>query len=86
MEPEVQKALIAEAAAQGMIDLDGLKLADLSKVGLNHDGKPVGVRQAISTLKAERPLFFEKPFNASTATKEELAADAKKRGLRIKRW
>ncbi len=86
MEAVIQQALIKEAAAQGMVDLDALKLADLSKVGLNHDGKPVGVKQAVEKLKAEKPLFFEKPFNASTATREEVAADAKKRGLTIKQW
>lgn len=86
MEAVIQQALIKECAAAGCHDLDALKFADLANVGLDHSGNPVGVKKAVADLKATKPLFFEKPFNARTATPEEIAADAKKRGLNIKKW
>jgi hypothetical protein len=86
MEAVIQQALIKEAAAAGCIDLDAVKLADLSAVGLDHGGKPVGVKKAVSDLKAAHPLMFEKPFHCKNATPEEIQAHARKMGLNIKKY
>ena len=97
----IRAELKAEALKAGMVDTDGLKLADLSQVTLNEHGDVVGAAEVMSALKLAKPYLFggaattsqiapppgkteTKPFNARNATPEELAADAKARGLNIK--
>lgn len=97
----IRAELKAEALKAGMVDADGLKLADLSQVTLNEHGDVVGAAEVMTALKLAKPYLFggtattsqiapppgkteTKPFNARNATPEELAADAKARGLNIK--
>lgn len=97
----IRAELKAEALKAGMVDADGLKLADLSQVTMNEHGDVVGAAEVMTALKLAKPYLFggvattsqtapppgkteTKPFNARNATPEELAADAKARGLNIK--
>lgn len=86
MDTKISAALVQEAAKAGMVDMDAIKLIDTKNLTLDHAGRPVGVQKAVANLKAAHPLMFEKPFDARTATPEELAAEAKKRGLHIKKY
>lgn len=89
----VRSELKAVALAAGMIDMDGLKLADLSKVTLKDDGSLEGAAEAIEALKKAKPYLFgtgntgstEDPpprkdgtTSAKAMTKEEYAAAKKK--------
>jgi hypothetical protein len=86
MEAVIQQAVIKELTAAGCIDLDAVKLADLSAVGLDHGGKPVGVKKAVADLKAAHPLMFEPKFDARTATPAEFNANAQKLGLSVRKY
>ncbi len=60
---EFQARLVAanlrtEAVRAGMIDLDGLKLIDLSGVQLDPDDKVVGSRQLMDDLRRKKPWLF----------------------------
>ena len=50
--------LKASAIKAGMIDLDGLKLADFSQVKLNETGDVEGADALISSLKEAKPYLF----------------------------
>lgn len=60
---EFQARLVAanlrtEAVRAGMVDLDGLKLIDLSGVQLDQDDKVVGSRQMMDDLRRRKPWLF----------------------------
>lgn len=58
----IRAELKAEALAAGMVDLDGLKLADLSKVKLNADtGEVEGASELMAALKKAKPYLFGEP-------------------------
>lgn len=60
--------LKSEATRVGMVDVDGLKLADLSAVSLK-DGKLEGADALFASLKESKPyLFGQPPANSSTTT------------------
>ena len=61
----VRAELKAAALAAGMIDLDGLKLADLSRVNLNEAGEVQGAEVIIGALKEAKPYLFQTPSNSS---------------------
>jgi hypothetical protein len=50
--------LRTEAVRAGMVDLDGLKLADLSMVRLEADEKLVGAKELMETLRRNKPWLF----------------------------
>lgn len=50
--------LRTEAVRAGMIDLDGLKLIDLSGVQLDPEDKVVGSRQIMDDLRRKKPWLF----------------------------
>ena len=54
--------------AAGMIDLDGLKLADLSTVKINKDGEVEGAAEMMEALKKSKPYLFGTA-TTSTTTK-----------------
>ncbi|WMT77457.1 hypothetical protein [Bradyrhizobium sp. Ash2021] len=62
----------AAALKAGMIDLDGLKLADMSKVTLEPNGEVTGADQLMVGLKERWPDLFAK--HARNMTPEEAAA------------
>lgn len=55
-----------EAVRAGMIDLDGLKLADTSSISLATDGTAVGSREVIEGLKRSKPWLFGQPSSSSS--------------------
>lgn len=54
----IRAELKAAAIKAGMIDLDGLKLADLSKVKLGDDGEVEGAEDLMASLKETKPYLF----------------------------
>jgi hypothetical protein len=61
----IRAELKALAIAAGMVDLDGLKLADLSTVKINKDGEVEGAAEMMEALKKAKPYLFGA---ASTST------------------
>lgn len=62
----IRSELKAEAIKAGMIDLDGLKLADLSKVKLTDTGDVEGATELLAALKESKPYLFGATNNSST--------------------
>ena len=58
--------LKAAALKAGMVDLDGLKLADLSQVKLTEDGDVDGADELMETLKKSKPYLFGVKTDTST--------------------
>jgi hypothetical protein len=56
----VELALMTEAVKQGIVDADGVKLADASKVTVDKDWNVEGAKEAIEALKQSKPYLFEK--------------------------
>ncbi len=54
----VRAELKAAAIKAGMVDLDGLKLADLSKVKLNDAGEVEGADALMEEMKKAKPYLF----------------------------
>ncbi len=61
----IRAELKAEAIKAGMVDLDGLKLADLSKVKLNDAGEVEGADELMKALKEAKPYLFGGAANTS---------------------
>jgi hypothetical protein len=59
--------LKAAALKAGMVDLDGLKLADLSKVTLKDDGEVEGADALMEEMKKSKPYLFGTPNSSSSA-------------------
>jgi len=62
----IRAELKAEALKAGMVDLDGLKLADLSKVKINEAGEVEGAAELMEELKKGKPYLFGSTQNSST--------------------
>jgi hypothetical protein len=93
----IRAELKAAAVKAGMIDLDGLKLADLTKVTLSEAGEVVGADELMALMKKSKPYLFGTPNSGSThdlpnpndqkpkkvadMTDVERKAEAKKRGF-----
>lgn len=63
----IRAELKAEALKAGMIDLDGLQLADLSGVKLDEQGNVTGGAEAIEALKKSKPYLFGQASTSSTS-------------------
>jgi hypothetical protein len=64
----IMAELKTEAVRAGMIDLDGLKLADLSRVKVNSHGEVDGASEIMLQLKKAKPWLFGVPSSSSIAT------------------
>ena len=65
----IRAELKTHALRAGIIDLDGLRLADSSKLSLNDDGDVVGAEALMEALRQEKPyLFSESRMGVSTGT------------------
>lgn len=62
----IRAELKAEALKAGMVDLDGLKLADLSKIKINDAGEVEGASELMEELKKAKPYLFGTTQNSST--------------------
>lgn len=56
----VKAHLQAEAARAGMIDLDGLKMLDISRVTISEDGEVQGATALMERVRKEKPWLFGK--------------------------
>jgi hypothetical protein len=63
----VRAELKAEALRAGMVDLDGLKLVDASKVKLGENGEVQGADTLMRDLKRGKPWLFGAASSSSTA-------------------
>ncbi len=59
--------LKTEAVRAGIVDLDGLKLIDSSKLNLNSDGDVEGAAALIAELKHAKPWLFGAASSSTTA-------------------
>ena len=57
----VKAHLQAEAVKAGMIDIDGLKMLDLSQVSVNGDGEVSGAVALMEKMRKEKPWLFGRP-------------------------
>ena len=64
----VQAELRMEAVKAGMIDLDGLKLADLAHVSVGEDGEVRGGAALMDRLRGDKPWLFTRASSSSTAS------------------
>lgn len=62
----IRAELRTAALKAGMVDLDGLKLADLSEVTLNDKGEVEGADALMTKLKEAKPYLFGKPLPGNT--------------------
>ena len=56
----VKSHLQAEAARAGMIDLDGIKMLDISRVTISEDGEVQGATALMEKVRKEKPWLFGK--------------------------
>lgn len=54
----INAELRVAAREAGMIDLDGIKLADISGIKLDKDGNVTGATELMTALKAAKPYLF----------------------------
>jgi hypothetical protein len=64
----IRAELKASAVKAGMVDLDGLKLADLSKVKLNAEGDVEGADELMTEMKKAKPYLFGTPNSSNPKT------------------
>ena len=64
----IRSELKSEALKAGMVDMDGLKLADLSSVKLAADGSVEGAEALMKALKEAKPYLFKQPASSSSAS------------------
>ena len=57
----VKVHLHAEAARAGMVDLDGLKMLDLSQVTVTESGDVQGAAALMDKVRKDKPWLFGKP-------------------------
>lgn len=62
----IKSELKAIALKYGIVDLDGLKLADLSNIKLNDNGEIEGGEDVIKALKEQKPYLFKEPTTTQT--------------------
>jgi len=55
----IDQALQVEAMKQGIIDIDGIKLADRSKVSIDETHNVTGAEEAIKDLMTRKPYLFD---------------------------
>jgi hypothetical protein len=60
-------SLRTEAVRAGMIDLDGLKMVDVSSVRLGTDDRVIGGRKLMDDFRRTKPWLFGTPSSSSAA-------------------
>lgn len=74
----IKAELKVEAVRAGMIDLDGLKLIDLSPLKLNDKGEVDGASQLMAHLRRTKPWLFGGAFTSSSASAPSAQAPRQK--------
>ena len=54
----IRAELKAQALKAGIVDLDGLRLGDMSSLSLDENGSVLGAEALIETLRQEKPYLF----------------------------
>jgi len=73
----IRAELKAEAIKAGMINLNGLKLADLSAIKLDEKGEVIGADEVMKALKESDPYLFKAPSTSNTDKKPDPNKDDK---------
>lgn len=69
----LQAELKTHAIRSGIVDLDGLRLADLSGLSMNEAGEVQGAEEAVALLRQHKPyLFTSERSGATTGTTAQL--------------
>ena len=63
----IRAELKVEALRAGMVDLDGLKLLDLTNTKLNKDGEVENAAELMAQLRRSKPWLFGGSFSSSPA-------------------
>jgi hypothetical protein len=63
----IRAELKAEAVRAGMVDLDGLKLIDVTAVTMTEDGEVAGAALLMQSLRRSKPWLFGQPSASSVA-------------------
>jgi len=61
----IRAELKAAAIKAGMVDLDVLKLVDITKVKIGDDGEVIGGDELMASLKKSKPHFFTDPSSSN---------------------
>ncbi len=64
----IRAELRMEAVKAGMIDLDGLKLANVAQVSIGEGGEVQGGAALMDRLRGEKPWLFTRTNSSSTAS------------------
>lgn len=64
----VKAEMRVEAVRAGMIDLDGLKLANMTQVSVGEDGEVQGGAALMERLRKDKPWLFARANSSSTAS------------------
>ena len=78
----IRAELKAEALKAGMVDLDGLKLADLSKVKLNDKGEVEGAEDLMKALKESKPYLFKAGTSTSSTDTKPKPTESKEKSAK----
>lgn len=79
----IRAELKALAVKAGIVDVDGLKLVDLSGVKLDDKGDVEGAEALIDSLKKAKPYLFAAPASTSTAPPPSKEAPAEKKATEM---
>jgi hypothetical protein len=63
----IKAHLQAEATRAGMIDMDGLKLLDISRVTVTEEGEVQGATALMDRVRKEKPWLFGRPSTSAAA-------------------
>ena len=63
----IRAELRAEAVRAGMLDLDGLKLVDASRIKVGESGEVEGAAELMRELRRSKPWLFGSASSSSTA-------------------
>lgn len=79
----VQAELRAEAVRAGIVDMDGLKLADVTRARLNGSGEVEGAADVIAQLRRSKPWLFAGASSSSAASVPPAQAPRQKRAMEM---
>lgn len=68
----IESQLAAQAVAEGLTDLDLVKLIDTTNIAKNDKGEIIGIKEAIADFKSRKPNFFGKERKTSSSTNAEI--------------
>jgi hypothetical protein len=66
----IRAAMKVAAIKAGMIDLDWLKVVDVTKITLQDDGSVKGAAELVAALKAAKPHLFQKHMRDMTPAEQ----------------